>query len=250
MSHPIGDEPTAVVSGATSGIGKAICLKLVELDYKVTAIGRDQSALEELRDTLQNINAVELDLRDRAALKAVISHLQIDVLVNNAGIITPGVEFQNMEQSDIDSIFDINLCAAVFVTRLALSGMISRSRGHIFFTGSIAGHSAFPKMTVYGASKAAISSFAAALRCDLSGTGIRVTEIVAGRVETRLYRDVFSEEERNDLYRRFTPVQPKDVARTVSHALTMPEHVDITRLDILPTDQYVGGGGYAKKDQQ
>jgi NADP-dependent 3-hydroxy acid dehydrogenase YdfG len=153
-----------------------------------------------------------------------------------------------MAQSDIDATLEVNLSAAIAVTRLVLPGMMERKRGHLFFTGSTAGQAPFANMAVYGASKAAISSFAAALRCDLSGSNVRVTEIVAGRVETALYRDVLSDQARTGMYQAFDAVQPEDVAAMLLSVLQMPAHVDVTRFDILPTAQFVGGGGFAKKE--
>lgn len=238
---------TALVTGATSGIGKAITLALAANGYEVIAVGRSAAALKDLL-CHAGVRPLMLDLTDREALAVALEDEEVSVLVNNAGIIPPVTRFDEMDQSDIDATLEVNLSATLALTRVILPGMMAQKQGHVFFTGSTAGQAPFPNMAVYGASKAAISSFAAALRCDLSGFGVRVTEIVAGRVETNLYAQVLSDRSRADMYSAFDPVQPEDVAAMLLSVLNMPAHVDVTRFDILPTAQYVGGGGFAKKE--
>lgn len=115
----------------------------------------------------------------------------------------------------------------------------ARGRGHVFFTGSIAAHTPYPNMAVYAATKAALGGFAQRLRLDLSAAGVRGTEIVAGRVESVLYKDVLSPEARAAMYAGHTAVQPEDVAAMVLAVLNLPAHVDVARFDILPTRQPV-----------
>ena len=239
--------PLALVTGATSGIGHAITLSLIEMGYEVLALGRSETKLAEMQ-AIPGVHPLAIDLTDREALAGAIEGVEIDVLVNNAGIIPPTVGFAEMEQSDIDTTLEVNLSAAITATHLVVPGMMARKTGHIFFIGSTAGHHPFPKMAVYSASKAAISAFAAALRCDIAGSGVRTTEVVAGRVETGLYRKVLSDSARADMYSAFDPVQPEDIAQMLISALQMPPHVDVTRFDVMPTAQYVGGGGFASKE--
>jgi len=238
---------TALVTGATSGIGRAMTMALAGAGYDVIALGRSQAALEKMQ-AVKGVRPLAMDLTDREALSVALAGEEIDVLVNNAGIMPPVTGFDQMDQADIDACFEVNLSAPIALTRMILPGMMERRSGHVFFTGSTAGQGPFPNMAVYGASKAAISSFAAALRCDLAGTDVRVTEIVAGRVETSLYKDVLNETTRAQMYSAFDAVQPEDVAEMLISVLKMPTHVDVTRFDILPTAQFVGGGGFAKKD--
>ncbi len=241
------DKPLALVTGATSGIGRAITFALADSGYEVIALGRSAVTLEQMQAHV-GVRPLALDLTDREALETALAGEEVDVLVNNAGIIPPITGFCDMAQSDIDATLEVNLSAAIATTRMVLPGMVARKRGHLFFTGSTAGQAPFPNMAVYGASKAAISSFAAGLRCDLPGSNVRVTEIVAGRVETDLYRGVLSDQARADMYEAFEAVQPEDVAQMLLTVLQMPAHVDVTRFDILPTAQFVGGGGFAKKE--
>lgn len=226
---------TAFITGATSGIGRAMAIALGEAGYDVYAVGRSRSALEELRAEQPGIIPVAVDVTDRDAIEAAVADLHIDVLINNAGIMPPLGNFADMKVSDIDAALEINLSAAILLTRLVVPQMRERQSGHILFTGSSAAHAAFPNVAVYSATKAAIAGFAAALRADLSPFGIRVTEIVPGRVETQLYKDVLDAEARAAMYAGNVAVQPEDVARMVVALLSLPAWADVTRFDIMPT---------------
>lgn len=239
---------TALVTGATSGIGKAIALELNTKGYRTIALGRNRQMLDSMCQEAGIVPLV-LDIRDSQSLGEALEHLEIDVLVNNAGTIPRPAPLAQMSQSEIDKTLHVNVTSTIAVTRLVLPGMLARGSGHLLFTGSIIGHTPYPNMAVYGASKAAIANFAAALRCEVASAGIRVTEIVPGRVETKLYKDVLTQDEINEMYSIFEPVQPESVAQMVSAVLAMPAHVDVTRFDILPTSQYVGGGGHAGKSR-
>lgn len=237
----------ALVTGASSGIGRATSIALAKAGYEVVALGRSESALSELAAT-GGIRPVVQDIADLEKTAALLAALELDVLVNNAGTMPAQVTLAEMTQADIDRTLAVNLAAVVTATRLALPGMMARKKGHIFFTGSTAGHAAFPKMAVYGATKAAVASLAASLRCEVAGSNVRVTEIVAGRVQTELYRDVLDRQKRSEMYEAFDAVQPEDVARMLVSVLDMPAAVNVSRFDILPTAQYVGGGGFARKE--
>ncbi|CAN7534441.1 SDR family oxidoreductase [Mesorhizobium sp. LjNodule214] len=226
---------TAFITGATSGIGRAMAVALSEAGYDVYAVGRSKSALEELRATRPGITPIAVDVTDREALEAVVSDLHIDVLINNAGVMPPLGNFADMNISDIDTTLEVNLSSAIMLTRLVVPQMRDRGAGHILFTGSSAGHAAFPNVAVYSATKAAIAGFAAALRADLSSHGIRVTEIVPGRVETQLYKDILDAKARAAMYAGNVAVQPEDVARMVVALLGLPAWADVTRFDIMPT---------------
>ncbi len=236
---------TAVVTGASSGIGRAIALALASAGYRVVAIGRDAVALDALR-SLERMEPIQLDITDRQAVVAALSHRTVDVLVNNAGVMPPLQNFCDTDMADIDAALALNVSANIFMTHVLAPAMSKRGQGHIFFTGSTAGHAAFPNMAAYCASKAAIAGFAAALRLDLAPHGVRVTEIVAGRVETGLYRSIVSEEVRTAMYANQSAVQPENVADMLLAVLRMPQHVDVSRFDILPTQQGVATGAQKK----
>jgi 3-hydroxy acid dehydrogenase / malonic semialdehyde reductase len=236
---------TAVVTGATSGIGRAIALALAGSGHKVIAVGRDADALAKLQ-AVQNIEALQLDVTNRLAVSAALSGRDVDILVNNAGMIAPLGNFCDADEADIDATLALNVSAGIHLTRLLAPGMRARARGHIFFTGSTAGHAAFPNMAVYCASKAAVAGFASALRLDMAPHGVRVTEIVAGRVETGLYRDILSQDAREQMYSNHSAVQPENVADMLLAVLNMPQHVDVSRFDIVPTHQAVATGAQKK----
>lgn len=210
-------------------------MALSEAGYEIYAVGRSEVALEELRAARPGITPLAVDVTDREALEAIVTGLHIDVLINNAGMMPPLGNFADMKISDIDTTLEVNLSAAVLLTRLVVPQMRDREAGHILFTGSSAAHTAFPNIAVYSAAKAALAGFAASLRADLSPYGIRVTEIVPGRVETRLYKDILDAEARAAMYAGNVAVQPEDVARMVLAVLALPAWADVTRFDILPT---------------
>jgi NADP-dependent 3-hydroxy acid dehydrogenase YdfG len=230
-----GDVTTAFITGATSGIGRAIAISLSEAGYDVYALGRSETALKELQGAYPRIVPIAMDVTDREGLEPILADLQIDVLINNAGMMPPLGNFADMKVADIDATLEVNLSAAILLTRLVVPQMRERQSGHVIFTGSSAGHAAFANIAVYSATKAAIAGFAAALRADLSQYGIRVTEIVPGRVETQLYKDILDAEARAAMYAGNVAVQPEDVARMVVALLALPASADVTRLDIMPT---------------
>lgn len=234
----------ALVTGATSGIGKAIAIALRDKGHEVVAFGRNEDALQALGKT--GIRGIRVDLADHAAVAQATRDLRPDVLINNAGVMPPPGNFCDMGQADIDQAIAVNLTAVVALTRAIAPGMRQRGSGHIFFTGSTAGHAPFANLAVYCATKAAIGGFAQALRLDMAPHGVRVTEIVAGRVETGLYKDILPQQARDAMYANNSAVQPQDVAAMVIAAMELPAYVDVSRFDILPTHQATATGGQNK----
>ncbi len=236
----------ALVTGATSGIGRAIVLALRDAGLQVIAVGRSPDALQALADE-PGITTVEADVRDAKGLKAALQGRVIDVLVNNAGVLSTRAAFQDIDEAEIDNMLDINLKAPLHLARQLLPGMIERGRGHLFFIGSSAGRAPHPGAAVYGASKAGVSLFCDALRCDLLGTGLRVTEIAPGRVQTQLYKAAMGMQAAgSELYDGYESIQPEDIAQLLLAALNMPRQVDVSRLEVFPTAQAVGGGRMVK----
>ena len=229
----------ALVTGATSGIGRAIALALHGAGHQVVALGRNPQALAEL--AALGLHTWQMDLTDTAGLSA-LADLAPDILVNNAGIMPPLGHFCDSDPADIDHAITSNLRAPLALTRAIAPGMRARGRGHIFFTGSTAGHAAFANFAIYCATKAAIGGFAQALRLDMAPHGVRVTEIVAGRVETGLYNTLLPPEARAAMYAGNGAVQPADVAAMLLAVLALPQSVDVARFDILPTHQGVATG--------
>ncbi|MBN3728477.1 SDR family oxidoreductase, partial [Burkholderia sp. Ac-20379] len=183
-----------------------------------------------------------LDLNDPAPLAELFAAHEIDVVVNNAGLLPALGSFAATPAADIDAMIDVNLRAPLRIAQLALAGMIARRRGHLFFIGSSAGRFPHPNTAVYGATKAAVSLFCDSLRCDLLGTHVRVTEIAPGRVQTSLYRTALGADGANaKLYDDYRSIQPEQIATLLATALALPDAVDVSRLEVFPTDQAVGG---------
>ena len=237
---------TALVTGATSGIGKAIVLALAKQGLHVFALGRNEQALQAFQD-VEQVTPVQVDVRDYAQLSALFNQHEIDVVVNNAGVLTTRSEFQQIQHDDIDAMLDINLKAPLHLTREALPAMVERAKGHLFFIGSSAGLAPHANSTVYGASKAGISLFCDALRCDLLGTGVRVTEIAPGRVQTNLYHSAIEQNKiHSELYDGYESIMPEDIAELILTALKLPQAVDVSRFEVFPTSQAVGGSKIVK----
>ena len=174
--------------------------------------------------------------------------IDVDVLVNNAGIIGDLKPVQLSSAAVADALIDINLRAAVQSTMAVLPGMVQRNRGHIVFTGSIAGSRPTANSAIYSATKAALNAFADGLRMDLFGAAVRVTVLVPGRVETNLYDAALGGHDAavTRLYSGATAIQPVDIAALVGMAIGMPAHVDVTRLEVVPTMQVFGGSTIAE----
>ena len=226
---------TVFITGATSGIGRAMAVALCDAGYEVLAAGRSEAALKELQQQRPAITPIAVDITDRDALEAVVTDLEIDVLINNAGMMPALGNFADMKLADIDATLEVNLSAAIILTRLIVPKMRERQSGHVIFTGSSAGHMAAPNVAVYSATKAAIAGFAAALRADLSPSGIRVTEVVPGRVETQLYKDILDAKSRAAMYAGNVSLQSEDVAKVIVAVLDLPASANVTRFDIMPT---------------
>jgi 3-hydroxy acid dehydrogenase / malonic semialdehyde reductase len=240
---------TAVVTGASGGIGRAVCAELVRLGMHVHGLALPDAALDELSG-MEGITVHGVDVRNTTALTDVLSGLDVDVLVNNAGIIGDLLPAQQSNTDVADALIDINLRAAVHATMAVLPGMVARNRGHVVFTGSIAGTRPTANSAIYSATKAALNAFADGLRMDLHGAAVRVTVLVPGRVETNLYDEPMGGHDVavSRLYSGATAIQPADIAALVGVALTMPAHVDVTRLEVVPTMQIFGGSTIAEID--
>lgn len=236
----------AVVTGATSGIGKAIVPALRARGLTVYAVGRNEAQLAALSDATGAI-PVQADVRDTARIAEALDGVAVDVLVNNAGILSTRAAFQDIDPVEIDAMIDVNLKAPLHLTRVVLPGMVARKRGHLIYIGSSGGQAPYPNMGAYGASKAGLSLFCDNLRCDLLGTSVRVSEIVPGRVQTDLYRTSIADNQAQAvLYDGYRPILPEHIARIVTDVIALPVYVDVARVEVFPTDQAPGGGAMVK----
>lgn len=236
----------AVVTGATSGIGKAIVPTLRARGLTVYAVGRNEVQLAEIAEATGAIG-IQADVRDTTRIAEALDGVEVDVLVNNAGILSTRAPFQEIDPAEIDAMIDVNLKAPLHLTRAVLPGMVARKRGHLIYIGSSGGQAPYPNMGAYGASKAGLSLFCDNLRCDLLGTSVRVSEIVPGRVQTDLYRtSIANHQAQAMLYDGYRPIQPDHIARIVDDVISLPVYVDIARVEVFPTDQATGGGTMVK----
>lgn len=226
---------TALVTGATSGIGRAMALALHRAGYRVLALGRSGDALASLAAEAPGIVTISADVTARQALAEALAPHRIDVLVANAGIMPPPSAFDRQEMADIDQTVVVNFQSVLWLARLVVPQMRKRKSGHVVLTGSSSAYAPGPNFAVYAATKAAIAAFATALRAEVSPDGIRVTELVPGRVETALYSQVLTEEAREAMYAGGMSLLPEDVAEAMLAVLNLPSRADITRLDIMPT---------------
>ena len=245
MSDP--SATVALVTGASRGIGEGVVRALRARDFEVHALALDDDDLRRVEVETGAI-AHGLDIRDETALEAAIAGIPFDLVVNNAGVLPELRPFVENTRDAIDLLVDVNLRAGLHVTRLVLPGMVERDRGHLFYVGSIAGKHPTPNTAVYGATKAAVHAFAEGLRNDLLGSAIRVTVLMPGRVQTRLYDRAFGDNDAATaaLYDDFEAVQPADVAAVIGAAIDLPAHVDLTAIEILPTKQVFGGSRIAR----
>lgn len=249
MSEPL-PYRVALVTGATSGIGRASVDKLCKMGLTVYAVGRNAEALEELAGE-SGAKPVRADVRDTAEIVKQLHGIEVDILINNAGILSTRATFSEIEPSEIDAMIDINLKAPMHLTRAFLPAMVERKRGHLIYIGSSGGQAPYPNMAAYGPSKAGLSLFCDNLRCDLLGTSVRVTEVVPGRVQTELYRTAMvGNQARTLLYDGYRPIQPAHIASIISNAIELPVFVDVSRIEVFPTDQATGGGTMVKFPEQ
>ena len=230
-----------VVTGATSGIGLALVEALLASDRQILAIGRNQDVLARL-STNGVVQTLQADVRELETILPEIEAFCPDVLINNAGI-GHGIDgLDGISDSRIQEAMDVNVSAPIKITAAVVTGMKKRSKGHIINIGSIAGlHTLYSAL--YGATKSAIHLFSQNLRAELSGTSIRVTEICPGRVSTGFFQAADGDKERLQALGQsgINELMPEDIARTVLFALDSPAHMNISTIEVLPTDQAVGG---------
>ncbi len=233
------DYKTALVTGASSGIGAAVVTALRARGLTVHAVARRKARLEALAKET-GCTPLVLDLRDTEALYDALGGLEVDVLVNNAGLGRGFAALFEVLPEDIDTTLATNVVAAVHVVRAVAAGMVKRKRGHIVNVGSIAG--LYPiKSSLYGASKGAVHLLSQNLRVELQGSGVRVTEICPGRVETEFFQVAVGEQAAKEAYAGFEILQPQDVADAILYALDTPWRVNVSTIEMTPTEQYAGG---------
>lgn len=239
----------ALITGASSGLGKSIACKLAKEGYNVIITGRRQERLTELEkeiETHYDVEALSLvfDVRLYSEVEASINSLpekwrNIDILVNNAGL---AVGLNPVHQGIIDDwerMIDTNVKGLLYVTRLVSPRMVERRSGHIINIGSIAGKEVYQNGNVYCATKHAVDALNKAMRIDLLPYGVKVTQVCPGAVQTEfsLVRFKGDEQRANLVYKGFNPLIADDIANAVYYAVSQPANVDVQDVLVMPTAQ-------------
>jgi 3-hydroxy acid dehydrogenase/malonic semialdehyde reductase len=238
------------VTGATAGFGQSIARRFIETGHKVIATGRRAERLQALQAEYgDNLLPLQLDVRNRADIEQAIASLpaewrDIDVLVNNAGLALGIEPAQKASVEDWENMIDTNNKGLVYMTHAVLPAMVARNIGHIINIGSVAGNWPYAGGNVYGATKAFVRQFSLNLRTDLHGTALRVTNIEPGLVGGTEFSNVRFKGDDNkagQVYADTTALSPEDVTDAVFWVATLPAHVNINSLEMMPVSQTTAG---------
>jgi serine 3-dehydrogenase (NADP+) len=236
---------TVLITGATAGFGAATARRFAKDGWKIVATGRRAERLEALAKELgaENVATLAFDMRDASAIESALASLpegfrEIDVLINNAGLALGTAPAQQSDLGDWNQMIETNITGLVTITHKLLPKLIER-KGAIINLSSVAGTYPYPGGNVYGGTKAFVTQFSLGLRSDLSGTGVRVTSIEPGMAETEftMVRTKGNQEASDKLYAGANPLTAEDIADTLYWVATLPPHVNINRLEIMPTNQ-------------
>ena len=249
----------ALVTGATSGFGKAIAEKFAANGYDVIITGRRNELLQQVKSDIERNNTVKVlalnfDVRDKDEVGKHISAIpgewqKINIVVNNAGLAAGKDYFDEASMDDWEQMIDTNVKGLLYVTRAALPYLIKNGNGHIFNIGSIAGKQVYEKGNVYCATKHAVDALSHSMRVDLLRHKIRVTAIHPGMAETEfsLVRFKGDEKAAKAVYESYKPLSAEDIADAVYYCASVPAHVCINDLVIMPAAQ--ADAFYSRKDQ-
>lgn len=240
---------TALITGATSGIGRATALLLAENKYNLIVTGRRLNLLEDLKKEIEvkykrDVLILNFDIRDRHEVEKQINALparwrKIDILINNAGLAVGLNHIQDGNVDDWEQMIDTNIKGVLYITRMIAPIMIARKSGHIINIGSIAGTQVYENGNVYCATKHAMHAMSQAMRQDLLKDGIKVSEVRPGLLETEfsIVRFKGDKERAKKTYDGLTPLFAEDIAETILFVATRPAHVCINEIEITPKAQ-------------
>ena len=249
-AHSMPDAPyrTAIVTGASRGIGAATVRRLSELGLAVHAVARSAEPLQKLAKET-GCTPVALDIADRAAVLAALGPIEADVLVNNASPLVRAAPAWEAAPEDIDAMVDVNIRGMLNGLAAVVPGMKQRKRGHIVNLGSTAGTWVLPGMPDYAMTKPSIHHLSQTLRLDLHGSGVRVSEIAPGRVETGAHLALAPapEEGRRRFYEGYDSLLAEDIANAIAFVLSAPQRMDVSFMEIMPTDQTYGGSQFHRR---
>jgi 3-hydroxy acid dehydrogenase/malonic semialdehyde reductase len=242
-------KPIVLITGASSGIGRATAIRLAKDGYRLILIARRAVTLRKLAEYLESKYKAECisipgDVRDYEKLKKEFSELpekwqSIGILINNAGLAAGLDPVHEGSPDDWNQMIDTNIKGILHMTRLIAPGMIARKKGHIVNIGSIAGKEVYPKSAVYCATKSAVEALTMGMRQDFVPFGVKVSSVCPGAVETEfaLVRFKGDQERANKVYDGFVPLEPEDIADVIHFIVTRPSHVNIQDVLIMPTAQ-------------
>jgi len=239
---------TVFITGATSGFGEATARRFADAGWKLVLTGRRKERLDALCAELSaktEVHGLVLDVRDRKAMEQAIATLpagfdKLRGLVNNAGLALGVDAAQNCSLDDWETMVDTNIKGLMYTTRLLLPRLIAHGRGaSILNVGSVAGNYPYLGSNVYGGTKAFVGQFSLSLRCDLRGTGVRVSNIEPGMCESEfsLVRFGGDQAKYDATYAGAEPIQPQDIAETIFWILNQPAHININSLELMPVSQ-------------
>ncbi len=236
---------TILITGATSGFGKACAEYFAAQGWDLILTGRRTERLEVLQQQLGNAvrQIITLDVRDREQVFEQLGSLSgIDVLLNNAGLALGLEPSWNVDIDDWETMVDTNIKGLMYCTRAVLPQLVKQNSGHIVNIGSTAGSWPYPGGNVYGGTKAFVQQFSRNLRCDLIGTKVRVSLVAPGMAESEFSRVRFKgdDEQAAKVYQGTQSLQPADIAETVFWLVSRPAHVNINAVELMPVDQAWG----------
>ena len=245
---------TAFVTGVTSGIGESAARRFVAGGWRVIGTGRRTDRLDALASELgEALHPINLDMTETEAFAGAIDALppewrSIDLLLNNAGLAPPMSDLQNAGQAPLDIVIDTNVGGLVALTRALLPRLVE-TKGAVINLSSVAASYPYKGGAVYAGSKAFVRAFSLGLRCDLAGTGVRVTSIEPGMVETEftLVRTGGNQAASDALYADMDPMTADDIAETIWWVATLPTHLNINALELMPVNQSWGGFAVTRK---
>ncbi|HSX85032.1 MAG TPA: SDR family NAD(P)-dependent oxidoreductase [Cellvibrio sp.] len=237
----------ALITGASSGFGEACARAFAAAGYALVLVARREEKLKQLAAELRSTTAVHVacaDMTDAAAVKALVQNLPesfqvVDVLINNAGLALGIARAHETDLQDWEIMVDTNIKGLMRITHHLLPGMVLRNRGHIINIGSVAGNWPYPGGNVYGATKAFVQQFSRNLRAELLGKHIRVTNLEPGMAETQfsVVRMKGDAEKASQVYQNTQPLTAKDIADIALWVASLPSHVNINTLEVMPTCQ-------------
>lgn len=244
------NRPVMMITGATAGFGEATARLFASKGWRLILTGRRQDRLQKLQQLFGGSDQVAIscfDISDREATETAIAEIPagfkaIDVLVNNAGLALGMEPAYETQLDDWERMVDTNIKGLIRMTHHLLPAMVKREHGYIINIGSVAGNWPYPGGNVYGASKAFVRQFSLALRADLLGTGVRVTNIEPGNAETEFSMVRFKEDmqKADKLYEGTVALTADDIAASIDYLVSTPPHVNVTTMEIMPTQQATG----------